>query len=251
MKLKVADPSRTLNSVVEVPRGITVGELKCFVQDNLSYDTSDCLVFGHNRIPWADSQPITVEDHSVFVFYNRKTFTEKSYPSIDSAFSFPSSRFGNFQDDFGFPPFPGGSPSVDLLIDESDYDPSDEDSPADDDRPGQRILRIRALRRRLEQLHEAIALRRGRQLPMGLDGDEDLVAGRRLLTEGLAEESEGEEEERANTEATEITLTSDEQAAVRRLHALLQRLDFSTVVQVYLACDRDEGQTQQCLLSMA
>jgi hypothetical protein len=199
------------------------------------------------------------------VFFSTKVFGEKSYPSVDGAFPFPATRFGDQQ------------PVIDELDlghgAESETETSDEDDELEiPRRHGGRWhpMRLRDhVERALEDAHIALfdpAVRIG-PLPIGrlaarvLRRQVDVVHLDELVRdaievhhEALAEESDSEEEEleriQVTLEGVPIQMTPEEEAAVRRLHAMVPGFHVNTVVQVYFACDKDETATHQCLLSM-
>jgi hypothetical protein len=280
MRLRVADPTATLDSVVEVPVGTTVGDLKQYVTSHLHYDTSNCLVFSAGHSPWDDNQPLTLPDGTLLVFFNQEQFREKSYPSVDGAFAFPISRFGK--------PRNRMADDLDLAFDLGRPDDSDSDTSDDETRSNYRPHAIRefideegpdlaGIRMRLDDLREEmvivgaddalmpmrVTLRELRRR-MGVGDDEELeihAIPRRMLDDERfmrlgeidsdSEEEEAAERGRVALDGVPIDLTAEQDAAVRRIHAMVPGFDFNTVVQVYFACDRDEAATHQCLLSMA
>jgi hypothetical protein len=267
MRLHVADPTRALDQSVDVAPGTTIQDLKQIVASAFHYDTENCLIFsdGHS---WTDGEAVSVPDDTLFVFFNTKVFSEKSYPSVDGAFPFPTSRFGrprNQMDDFGL------GLEVALWAD-SDTETSDEDEEIEIRR--HRLGRWEAARLRDDlgrAMDDEIAFLdpavRVPRLPGGrlavhalrrgfahVQIDEFVHNAIQAHRDGLGEESDSEEEEperiQVGLEGVPIQMTPDEEAAVMRLHGMVPRFDVDTVVQVYFACDKDEVATHQCLLSM-
>jgi hypothetical protein len=268
MRLRVADPTSTFDSVIDVPPGTTVGAVKQYVNSHLHYDTSNCLVFSAGHSPWDDSQALMLPDDTLLVFFNQEQFREKSYPSVDGSFAFPLSRFGKPQN---------------RLADELDlsFDPDDSDSETSGDE-----MRIRCrphiIREfvgddgaevRFDDLGDEMVIIEAddplmpttlRELwrLIGLADDEELeihtIQRRMLDGEGFMRlDSDSDSEEEADErgmvalDGVPIDITAEQDAAVRRIQALVPGFDFNAVVQVYFACDGDEAATHECLLSMA
>jgi hypothetical protein len=91
------------------------------------------------------------------------------------------------------------------------------------------------------------------QLPPG-EGEwrfPPMIAPDFLLPETLPNDdapSAEEEEEGFDIGETEIEMTRDEIAALRRLS--MDGFEFETALQVFIACERDENAARECLLSM-
>jgi hypothetical protein len=78
-----------------------------------------------------------------------------------------------------------------------------------------------------------------------------VVAPGLFLQEGLPNEepqSAEEEEDGVDIGGTEIEMTRDEAAALRRLS--MDGFEFATALQVFIACERDENAARECLLAM-
>jgi hypothetical protein len=191
------------------------------------------------------------------VFFSTKMFGEKSYPSVDGAFPFPSSRLGDQH----------------LVMDELDLSrgtDSETEMSDEDEVPQRHAGRWDAARlRAIEDAEIVLFDRAARLAPLPVGRLAERVLGRavdvvyfdelgRELTEvhheALAEESDSEEEElehiQVALEGVPIQMMPEEEAAVRRLHAMVPGFHVNTVVQVYFACDKDEAAAHRCLLSM-
>jgi hypothetical protein len=169
------------------------------------------LVYARGR-QWQDADVIEeqTDESHLFVLYNFEIFREKSYLTVDGAFPFPFSRFGK-------------APSRPI---EGQLYFFAEDFPAQDADFEVGLDRLPAYRR--------VIRRRGFFRPE--------------VAEALGELEEPPPFDAFEFNGTRIELTREERAAVRRLVA--DGFEFNMVVQVFMACGKDETVARTCLLSM-
>jgi hypothetical protein len=259
MHVRVADLSN-FDEELALEESVTIGDLKSIVSERFSFDTAPCLVFSEDHREMSDRDPVFPDgcpSCPFYVFYSQAVYHEKAYPAVDGAFRFPATRFARADDDFaadivrrpfglgrmfefprsldGFPPdfvpqraFRLRSPPA-SSSDDADSPDIDIDTESDSDA----IWRMGARR---AAGHPVLLYARRWD-----DGGPDDFDG--------GEGSEEEEQRTAETRMAGISvdLTSDDTATVQRLARL--GFDPRDVVQVYVACGRDEAVTQQCLLS--
>jgi hypothetical protein len=153
------------------------------------------------------------DDPRLFVFFNRTVFREKSYPTVHGAFRFPDSRFGR--------------------------PPADDPLFFTDDLP----ISI------AEALEHFSLIEHGWQ--SANESEQDSPLSDMLPNDDVPSFEEEEEEDQfdiTDIGGTAINITEDEAAAVRRLS--MDGFEFQTALQVFIACERDENVTRECLMSM-
>jgi hypothetical protein len=200
MRVRCADLD-SFSATLEMPAGSTVADLKRRVELEHAFRTASCTVFAGGRA-LADADPLDgpQRESRLFVFLDPSAFREKSYPTVDGAFPFPTTRFGR-------PP----------------------QRPPEEPAAFGGLLPLE-LRRRLAEQPQL---------------QEWLAGGLPAPPEPAAETASTET---FDVSGTRIEFTREEGAALRRLAA--DGPDFNTTLQVFVACDRDENTTRQCLLSM-
>jgi hypothetical protein len=253
LTVRVADVAGFRGSVT-LDEGSTIRDLKAAVQKSLSFDSGRCLVYTQGK-KLLDTEVITREktESCLFVFYDLRTYGEKSYRTMD-VFDRIAFRSLHRRDDLIFqrPPigtfFSGDMPELmrardwpDAITSGSDYEDFDGDSSEDFENE------------RMPHLREAIQARRALMFELGdhrLHGHLEMDMSENEVVPGEEEDLAEETETHAElvVDGVTIDLTPEEDQTVRRL--VVMGFDYSTVVQVYFACGKDEEVTHQCLLSM-
>jgi hypothetical protein len=217
MLLRVASPAAFACEVF-VPPGTTVAELKNILWIEHGFHPTRPLIFTSPDHRWSDSDPITEADSSsLFVFYDESEYPEKSYPSVDAAFSFPDSRFGR-------PPPPPGLDPFNL--------------------EGQIFPRAELALRLMSHPHLSDSDETG-------DESEPLD----LTVQVVVSDAEEEEEEehpwvRQPIGHDFLEVSAAEAPIIHRLQRLAPGIDRATIIQIFAICNRNEEQAQECLMSM-
>jgi hypothetical protein len=154
MQVRCADLA-DFSAVVNIEEGTTIGALKQILESNLKFEASPCTVFTVDR-EWQDTDVIQQkpDDPRLFVFFNPRSYHEKSYPSVDDAFAFPMTRFGKRRQPRELPVDTFPVQHIFGFIDENVRlaPPDDSDSSNGDDEPERQrnaiILNAQLFRRR-------------------------------------------------------------------------------------------------------
>jgi hypothetical protein len=97
MQIRVLD-METFDHTLDIPDHTTIASLREMIRCNFNYDVSQCA-FYHKGSELPSTLLITPEafpEGSVIVLFNSRLFPEKSYPTVDGAFHFFSSRFPTY-----------------------------------------------------------------------------------------------------------------------------------------------------------
>jgi hypothetical protein len=220
MLVRCADPESFMTTV-EIPFGSPIETLKATLHVQHGFPALSCRVFTAGR-EWRDSEVIDhrCDDPRLFVFFNPALFPEKSYPAVESAFPFPLTRYGRP---------PTRPPDEPFLRDPIPRDFGDGVQRHIIPGLGLQDLWFREFSLRDQGSTEAPSLE-----DFGFGEEED--------------EPDGFELNGAELNASDIEMTREEAASLRRL--AMDGFEFGTALQVFIACDRDENAARECLLSM-
>jgi hypothetical protein len=266
---------RSFDQTLDLPDDITAAQLREILLSEFQYDISYAALYHEGReiLPGAKLFSSQFTSNNVIVLFNSRIFPGKSYPKVDQAFRFFPSRYQEFfyegvQLDDSEPP-PRTNPSegaaarhrqfVNDRWERADIDP--ENFFARIGRlPGAMGLReprgVAGLPRDFDLLREDAEMFLGRQPPAGLNAplgafDLGIRAGRGLALPVLRDRQQqaGLEELRILFGVPDdVEFSAEEFQALIRLEA--SGMDRRTILGTYLACDRNEAVTQDCLMSM-
>jgi hypothetical protein len=213
MQVRVMD-LQSFDETLDLPDAVTVNELRDMVQSQFNYDLSDSAFYhsGAELLGGLSLKPSTFSDSNVLVLFNSRVFPQKSFPRVDQAFHFFASR-----------------------LQEHYIAPGCDEEP---DVPGRPPCPAAGFRHFADA--SALSDRLGAELAWGepLHGMHDPLF-RADQFRPLDELAENEEPE----------LTPADLEAVRRLEEL--GVDRATVIAAYVACDRNESQTENWLMHMS
>jgi hypothetical protein len=248
MRVRCADLV-DFSAVVNIEEGTTIGALKQILESNFKFEANPCAVFTLDR-EWQDADVIqqNADDPRLFVFFNTRSYREKSYPSVDDAFAFPTTRFGKRRPHRDLPVDTFAPQRAFGFADENirliqHMPPGDSDSSDDEGEPERRrnpfIRPEQLLRQRLFMEFRA------QEIPA-------LYA----RVDPHFEETEQpppEAPENGNidvvVDGVRVEVSIEDDRAVRRIREAVGA-DYQYILQVYRACDGNEEQTRALLESM-
>ena len=97
MQIHVLD-LQEFDQVIEISEGISIKDFLTEVTDKYNYNASTCSVFhfGQKLDPNFHLTSDMLKDDNILVLLNHSIVNEKSYPTVDNAYRFQSSRFRNY-----------------------------------------------------------------------------------------------------------------------------------------------------------
>jgi hypothetical protein len=248
MRVRCADLV-DFSAVVNIEKGTTIGALKQILESNFKFEANPCTVFTIDR-EWQDTDVIqqNPDDPRLFVFFNPRSYREKSYPSVDDAFSFPTTRFGKHRQHRDLPVETFGPHRAFGFIDEhirliQALPPGDSDSGDEAGEPEPR-------RNPFFRPDDIIRHR----LFMDFRAHEIPAESERLDPPSEEpEQPQPEAPENGNIEVIvngiRVEIAIEDDRAVQRISEATGA-DYQYILQVYRACDGNEEQTRALLDSM-
>lgn len=219
MLIHVSD-CQSFDQNIEVAPQCTIHSLLEQIMQQYKYDTTLCSVFQNGReLEFGEKiTPELIKDDNTLVLFNQLFFKEKSYPSADQSINFPSTRFQNHFFDY----------NINKI--EVDSNPQNQGSSNHD-----------------ESYYNYLQNQVYPEFPMMQEHD-DLDD----LANVENKDSNTENDYNRRRESVDIESLADldqsEQEAVDRLCSL--GFDRLFVIQIFMACDRNEEAALELLRSM-
>jgi hypothetical protein len=226
MLVRVVD-LQSFDATLDLPDNLTVADLREMIESQFHYDLSHSTLFhGGLELPLTLSlTPSTFSGSNVIAIFNSRIFPQKSYPKVDQAFRFFPSRFQEYH-------FAAN------LAEEFDSDRA----PSESRRHAVDPFRLDF------PLGSPLTRFAGRFLDRP-DGEEAGVFGAPVFPEMAAEVDDlAGEEPFDERDFDGFDLTPVDLEAIRRLEEL--GMDRATVIEVYFACNGNESQAENILMSL-